>query len=259
MDKDELKELIKVGDYESVLKCDQLRKQQKEGNVFKNFIEGDIYFPPTYKYDLFSDDYDTSEKCRAPAWTDRVLWKRRQQAPETEANPGRLVHYGRAELKQSDHRPVIAVIDIEARQIDTERRQEVFYQVIGDLGPPDGTIIVHCEGDAENEDGGVFDDNLMMALLQELSHIGEVVLVRFVADTMWITFQDGQCALQAAAKKSVQVDIKKIVLSWIDLNCLVGTGHDSAFNLKNTELGPASQRRDRFMFQQHHSSVYPAA
>lgn len=56
--------------------------QQEEGNVFKNFFEGDINFAPTYKYDLFSDDYDTSEKCRAPAWTDRVLWKRRKQIPD---------------------------------------------------------------------------------------------------------------------------------------------------------------------------------
>lgn len=53
--------------------------QQDGGNVFKNFIEGPICFPPTYKYDVFSDDYDTSEKQRAPAWTDRVLWKRRKQ------------------------------------------------------------------------------------------------------------------------------------------------------------------------------------
>jgi len=42
---------------------------------FQGFEEGNIEFAPTYKYDPFSDDYDTSEKCRSPAWTDRVLWK----------------------------------------------------------------------------------------------------------------------------------------------------------------------------------------
>ncbi len=46
--------------------------------IFRGFQEGPIRFAPTYKYDLFSDDYDTSEKMRTPAWTDRVLWYRRK-------------------------------------------------------------------------------------------------------------------------------------------------------------------------------------
>lgn len=46
--------------------------------VFRGFNEGEIAFAPTYKYDLFSEDYDTSEKMRIPAWTDRVLWRRRK-------------------------------------------------------------------------------------------------------------------------------------------------------------------------------------
>nr|CAH7755861.1 unnamed protein product [Callosobruchus chinensis] len=34
---------------------------------------------PNVQVRLVSDDYDTSEKCRAPAWTDRVLWRRRSR------------------------------------------------------------------------------------------------------------------------------------------------------------------------------------
>ena len=45
---------------------------------FRGFTEGRLTFAPTYKFDPFSDDYDTSEKMRIPAWTDRVLWRRRK-------------------------------------------------------------------------------------------------------------------------------------------------------------------------------------
>lgn len=53
-----------------------------DGKCFKGFIEGEISFAPTYKYDLFSDDYDTGDKQRIPAWTDRVLFWRRQYAKD---------------------------------------------------------------------------------------------------------------------------------------------------------------------------------
>ncbi|KAF7992176.1 hypothetical protein HCN44_001501 [Aphidius gifuensis] len=237
-DKDDMKDMIKRNEINEILKYDQLLVQQEQGNVFKNFIEGPITFPPTYKYDLFSDDYDTSEKCRQPAWTDRVLWKRRKQIPGIDSvsdwNPGNLAYYGRAELKQSDHRPVIAFIDIDVHVVDNEKRQIVFKEVIQDLGPPDGTIVVKLinntntnnNNDVNNDNNddmdSMFDDNFMHALLQELSHIGEVILVRFVGETIWVTFRDGQCALSAAKKSMTQVCGQNLKLSlkspnWIEL------------------------------------------
>lgn len=217
MDKDEIKECVKRNDFETILQHDQLRKQKEEKNVFKDFEEGEIRFPPTYKYDLFSDDYDTSEKCRAPAWTDRVLWKRRATSVElnglADKSPGKLLYYGRAELKQSDHRPVIAIIDIESRKINEQKRQQVFYDVIADMGPPDATIIVHCEGFSPTDnDTGLFDDNMVMILLEEFAQFGETILVRFVADTMWITFRDGQSVLEALQKTKGNIKASKCTL-----------------------------------------------
>lgn len=146
MDKEEIKELVRQNQLGPILEKDQLVVQKQAGSVFNDFTEGDITFPPTYKYDLFSEDYDTSEKCRAPAWTDRVLWRRRKMLQDDSVydwNEGRLLYYGRAELKQSDHRPVIAVIDIEISKIDPVQRQKVFHDVIRDLGPFDCTIVIH--------------------------------------------------------------------------------------------------------------------
>lgn len=146
MDKEELKETIRQNQLGPALEKDQLTVQKEQGNVFNDYTEGDITFPPTYKYDLFSEDYDTSEKCRAPAWTDRVLWKRRRNIQDENVydwSNGHLVHYGRAELKQSDHRPVIAIIDVDIYEIDANRRQQVFTDVIRDLGPFDCTIVIH--------------------------------------------------------------------------------------------------------------------
>jgi synaptojanin len=74
------------------------------------------------------------------------LWRRRKPVPDAliypNWNPGKLVHYGRSELKQSDHRPVIAIVDIEISVIQSDKRSKVFKDVVSDLGPPDATIII---------------------------------------------------------------------------------------------------------------------
>ncbi|KAI5696372.1 hypothetical protein M8J75_012104 [Diaphorina citri] len=214
MDKDELKELLKHDLLDDVLKFDQLRIQQDQGLVFKGFTEGHISFPPTYKYDLFSDDYDTSEKARAPAWTDRVLWRRKRQGPSDNErwNPGTLVYYGRSELKQSDHRPVIALLDVEICVPDPALRARVLDQVVEDVGPMDATVIVQLVN-PPSDDEEPFDSDFMAALLGDLSQIGEVILVRFVEDTMWVTFRDGLHALSAVKKGITQICGHQIRLS----------------------------------------------
>lgn len=72
----ETKKMLKKGNYSTLLKFDQLTAERSIGAVFKQgWHEGPISFPCTYKYDLGTvDTFDTSEKQRVPAWTDRVLW-----------------------------------------------------------------------------------------------------------------------------------------------------------------------------------------
>lgn len=69
MGNDEVRQLIDENKLDILLENDQLKKAQAEGKVFSKYIEGEITFGPTYKFDSHSDIYDTSEKARIPAWT----------------------------------------------------------------------------------------------------------------------------------------------------------------------------------------------
>lgn len=210
---EEVKELIRQQNWDSLIAGDQLINQKNAGQIFRGFLEGKVTFAPTYKYDLFSEDYDTSEKCRTPAWTDRVLWRRRKWPFDRSAEdldllnasfqdeskilytwtPGTLLHYGRAELKTSDHRPVVALIDIDIFEVEAEERQKIYKEVIAVQGPPDGTVLVSIKSPAQ--ENAFFDDALIDGLLQQFAHFGDVILIRFVEDKMWVTFLEGSSAL----------------------------------------------------------------
>ncbi|XP_075053270.1 synaptojanin-1 isoform X3 [Mixophyes fleayi] len=220
---EEVKELIRSQNWDSLVVGDQLVNQKNGGQVFRSFIEGKVNFAPTYKYDLFSDDYDTSEKCRTPAWTDRILWRRRKWPFDRSAedldllnsslqegknipytwNPGTLLHYGRAELKTSDHRPVVALIDIDIFETEAEERQKIYKEVIATQGPPDGTIMVSIQ--SRTPEDNYFDDPLIDELLQQFAGYGEVILIRFVEARMWVTFLEGSSALAALDLDGVEV------------------------------------------------------
>uniref|UniRef100_A0A8C5B708 phosphoinositide 5-phosphatase n=1 Tax=Gadus morhua TaxID=8049 RepID=A0A8C5B708_GADMO len=230
---EEVKELIKQQNWEALTAGDQLLDQKNAGMVFRGFIEGDLDFAPTYKYDLFSEDYDTSEKCRTPAWTDRVLWNRRKWNFDKTAlrypaaaceddtdgawNPGELKYYGRAELKTSDHRPVMAVMDVEILEVDPEARHQVYKEVIALQGPPDGTVLVSLCASGPDD---YFDDPLIDELLDKFSTFGEVILIRFVEEKMWVTFLEGYSALAALSLSASTVlgktiDIRLKSSGWI--------------------------------------------
>ncbi|MEQ2294074.1 Synaptojanin-1 [Ameca splendens] len=214
---EEVKEFIKQQNWDALTAGDQLLEQKNSGTIFRGFIEGNLDFAPTYKYDLFSEDYDTSEKCRTPAWTDRILWKRRkwnfnrtaeemnvvsvpstsgeaEDNPEQAWSPGTLKYYGRAELKTSDHRPVVAIIDVDILEVDPEERHQVYKDVIALQGPPDGTILVSLCSSGPDD---YFSDELIDELLDKFANFGEVILIRFVEEKMWVTFLEGYSALAA--------------------------------------------------------------
>ena len=87
-----------------LMRHDQLHHSISENAAFPGFSEGKITFSPTFKFDKGTNDYDTSNKQRIPAWTDRVLFK---------PFGVRVLDYtSEEESMQSDHRPVHATFRV---------------------------------------------------------------------------------------------------------------------------------------------------
>ena len=103
-----------------LLERDQLllTKRKNPGFRLRAFQESEIRFAPTYKYNLQSDDYDTSEKRRAPAWCDRILYRGLGKV--------RMEEYRRWEVKVSDHRPVSGFLRMRVKTVDETKRDQVW-------------------------------------------------------------------------------------------------------------------------------------
>ncbi|EJD53563.1 inositol polyphosphate phosphatase [Auricularia subglabra TFB-10046 SS5] len=121
LDNETVRRLAVTGEYDQLVAADQLKRAMDDQQVFIGFEEGPLLFAPTYRYDLHSTDYDTSEKMRIPAWTDRVLYRGRSLD---------LVTYSRAELLGSDHRPVFAIFRAEIRKIDAQKKAALRKQLL---------------------------------------------------------------------------------------------------------------------------------
>lgn len=108
--------------YEMLLKFDQLKQEMMKGNCFHGYTEGNIRFRPTYKYDPGTDDYDSSEKQRTPAYCDRILWKG--------TNIKQIAYNSVMEIRQSDHKPVYGVFRVQIKTKDELLFKKIHEEVL---------------------------------------------------------------------------------------------------------------------------------
>ncbi|KAL5405861.1 hypothetical protein PMIN03_008177 [Paraphaeosphaeria minitans] len=119
---EKVQKLCHVGDLETLYENDQLNLQMVAGLTFPYYSEARITFLPTYKYDIGTDVYDTSEKARIPAWCDRILRK---------GDNIRQINYDSAPLRFSDHRPVYATFQCLINKIDEKRKEQLSQELYG--------------------------------------------------------------------------------------------------------------------------------
>lgn len=117
MPRDTVVQAVKSESLAKLLERDQLLLSRKKNPSFRlrAFTEGPITFAPTYKYDIGTDDYDSSDKRRVPAWCDRVLYRGTGRIKQTS--------YNRHEMRLSDHRPVSARFLLRIKTIHPEKRE----------------------------------------------------------------------------------------------------------------------------------------
>ena len=106
MEIEDCKKIIEAKDYESLLVKDQLYTSIRSKEIeMDDFFEGNIHFPPTYKFQDGTDNYDYNE--RVPGWTDRILYRSNNLSDVI------LCKYSSIfEAKTSDHKPVYAIFKI---------------------------------------------------------------------------------------------------------------------------------------------------
>ncbi|KAM9274124.1 LOW QUALITY PROTEIN: phosphatidylinositol 3,4,5-trisphosphate 5-phosphatase 2-like [Morus bassanus] len=114
MDVQDILAHITKKEFEALLSVDQLNLEREKNKVFLRFSEGDISFPPTYRYERGSrDSYmwqkfkPTGMRINVPSWCDRILWK---SHPETHVVCN---SYGCTDdIVTSDHSPVFATFEV---------------------------------------------------------------------------------------------------------------------------------------------------
>lgn len=116
---------IKQNRLEKLLQSDQLTIQMKKNISFplRAFKESEIDFAPTYKFDVGTDTYDSSEKKRVPSWCDRIMYRGRLSSLWYDSRVTRL----------SDHRPVVGLFDVRVKHIDDDRYARVRKEVTLEL------------------------------------------------------------------------------------------------------------------------------
>lgn len=137
------RQLIDKRDLGTLYENDQLNLQMVHGKCFPHYSETTPEFLPTYKFNLNTDEYDTSEKARIPAWCDRIL---------TRGTNLRQIHYDSVPLRFSDHRPVWGLFRCTIGVIDQAKKDQICGELYTKRREVVGDHTANYKGDDSDDD-----------------------------------------------------------------------------------------------------------
>lgn len=170
MDAQELKDLLATdnADLAIPLSADQLNAERAAGRAFSRFDEAPIAFRPTFKFDPGSSLYDSSEKNRAPAWCDRILYRRGDRLQP-------LVYDAVHSIRASDHRPVHCLFAAETHRINMAAFEEAYGRVLRKLDKFENELIPLTQLDSHTIDLGELVFRRLVRRSVEILNIGQVI------------------------------------------------------------------------------------
>ncbi len=126
LDSGHVRKLAAAGAHADIVAHCQMHKvMQQEDSPFAGFLEAPITFAPSYSYDVGTDNFDSSPKYgalpqrlfvtfrryRIPSYCDRILW-RASSSRSSSAIACTCSLYHMSPLSASDHKPVVAVLQL---------------------------------------------------------------------------------------------------------------------------------------------------
>ncbi|CAD7080441.1 unnamed protein product [Hermetia illucens] len=145
----DIRAMIQKDKLSELLDRDQLNSVRKEGRAFYQLNERLPAFPPTFKFERGTSNYDMK---RRPAWCDRILYKVRADAYQNvqlsieqtsyKSHPGYTI---------SDHKPVTSEFVIKVFEDPAEKSIEFAYIPSWHIGEDNSILYTIPEGFEEND------------------------------------------------------------------------------------------------------------
>ncbi|CAK5077124.1 unnamed protein product [Meloidogyne enterolobii] len=129
-----------------------------------------------------------------------------------------LIHYGRSELKTSDHRPVYAIFQLNSLKFDFDKAGPIIRDIICSIGPPHSCVQCFISNNSLN----VFPKQLCNEIFMKLCELGSVPkLSKLEGQYLFIIFKTGLDALAALSMDGI----------------ILSTGQELKVELKNEGRG----------------------